>query len=289
MTSITMEEAVLSAVDSAASKKDTRTAVVGNDGLLYCSVCGQPLESWHTILGNDRLLPIMCRCKEQEYERREEEQRRELIETRRRACFSGERIRLLDCTFEKDKLYSPDITKLCKGYVERFAETLAPTERQGRGLLFFGAVGTGKTFFAAAIANAVIDKGHTALFTSFNTISNQLMQDYGGKREVMEELMRPALLILDDLGAERGTEYMQEVVFSVIDERITSGRPMLITSNISADELKQPQNLHEERIYDRVLSVCVPVQVKGRSIRSRSRQSWQTEETKALKEAGSEA
>ena len=66
------------------------------------------------------------------------------------------------------------------------------------------------------------------------------------------------LLIIDDLGVERNTEYAMEQMFFVIDSRYRSRRPMIITTNLKLDELKNPPDLAHARIYDRILERCAP-------------------------------
>lgn len=255
---------------------------VGDDGMLHCGVCHEPIESIVTILGHQRTMPCICKCREEELEARAKEEAAKLVEERRSRCFSGAFAKLKSCSFNNDSFYHPDIRELGIRYAERFKETLEEGERQGRGLLLLGQVGTGKTWLACAIANMVIDEGYTALFTSFNRIYNRLMESFEGKEEVMEELVKPDLLILDDLGVERGTEYMQEVVFSVLDKRINSLKPMIITTNLTKKELEETRVLSSQRIYDRVLSVCLPVPVKGLSIRKKEADRWHERELKEL-------
>ena len=93
---------------------------------------------------------------------------------------------------------------------------------------------------------------------------------FDGKQEFIDSLNKYTLLIIDDLGAERKTEYMVEHVFNIIDSRYRSGLPMIITTNLTADELKKPQAIEYSRIYDRVLERCHPVKVEGVSRRRES-------------------
>ena len=80
---------------------------------------------------------------------------------------------------------------------------------------------------------------------------------------------RYALLIIDDLGAERKSEYMQEIIFNIIDSRCRSGKPMIITTNLSGDEIKNPDNTGYARIYDRLLGCCFPQEISGPSRRKK--------------------
>ena len=92
-------------------------------------------------------------------------------------------------------------------------------------------------------------------------------------------LNKYSLLIIDDLGAERKSEFMQEQVFNIIDARYRSGKPMIITTNLTAEEMKKPSEIGQGRIYDRILERCHPVEVKGKSIRREHLKGdfWQTE------------
>ena len=80
------------------------------------------------------------------------------------------------------------------------------------------------------------------------------------------------MLILDDFGMERGTEYGLEQIYAVIDGRYRSGKPLIATTNLTLHELKNPQDTAHARIYDRLLEMCVPVQFKGESFRKRTAQ-----------------
>ena len=75
------------------------------------------------------------------------------------------------------------------------------------------------------------------------------------------------LLIFDDLGIERQSAYMQEMLFNIIDSRWRSGLPFIVTTNLSLDQIKQPDDLEYARIYDRILERCFPIKMVGISQR----------------------
>lgn len=136
------------------------------------------------------------------------------------------------------------------------------------GLLLWGDVGTGKTFIAACIANALIEKGVSVLMTNFSKILNSLSAMFDVDRnKFIESFNRYSLLIIDDLGIERNSEFALEQVFNVIDSRYRSKKPLIITTNLTLDELKHPKDLAHARIYDRVLERCVPLKVNRQNIR----------------------
>lgn len=87
------------------------------------------------------------------------------------------------------------------------------------------------------------------------------------KSRYLDSLRGCDLLILDDFGMERRTDYAQEQVFSIIDGRYLAQKPLIITTNLSLKEMKDPEDMTELRIFDRILEVCVPVCFDGPSLR----------------------
>ena len=75
------------------------------------------------------------------------------------------------------------------------------------------------------------------------------------------------LLIIDDLGTERNTGYTMEQMFSIVDSRYRSGKPLIVTTNLTLDELKHPPDLAHARIYDRILERCAPILFAGKNFR----------------------
>ena len=140
---------------------------------------------------------------------------------------------LRDYTFANDKGYNPEIQK-AHDYVAHWEEMKA----KSLGLLLWGDVGTGKSFFAGCIANALLEKGIPVLMTNFSRILNTLTGMYSDDRnQFIDSLNKYSRLIIDDLGIERGTEFSLEQVFNVIDSRYRSKKPMIVTTNLTLDEL----------------------------------------------------
>ena len=136
------------------------------------------------------------------------------------------------------------------------------------GLLLFGNVGTGKTYAAGCIANALIDRMISVLYVGMSNVVNRMQGNFGADRDsYIKQLMRPDLLILDDLGAERNTSYGKECVFDVVNRRLLSGKPMIITTNITLSAMQTATDLDDRRIYDRILEVCVPILFNGENFR----------------------
>ena len=108
--------------------------------------------------------------------------------------------------------------------------------------------------------------------TNFATILNDLAASFDGRNEYMSRLCSYPLLILDDFGMERGTEYGLEQVYSVIDSRYRSGKPLIATTNLTLEELQHPQDTPHARIYDRLTSMCAPVRFTGSNFRKETAQ-----------------
>ncbi len=235
------------------------------DGLLYCKKCGTPRQTTVTIEGKT-IHPIMlCECQSEE-RKREETERKRMQQLRKISAMKTGGLQdeaLWGYTFENDKGYNPEIKK-AHDYVEHWEEMKADSI----GLLLWGDVGTGKTFFAGCIANALLDRGIPVLMTNFARILNTLSGLYSGeKNRFIEDISKYSLLIIDDLGVERNSEFALEQVYSVIDGRYRSKLPMIVTTNMELSELKNPTDLAHSRIYDRVLEMCVPIRINNRNIR----------------------
>ena len=127
------------------------------------------------------------------------------------------------------------------------------------GLLLWGGVGTGKSFGAACVANALIEKSIPVCMVNLAAVLNTLTGFQGDRNEYIRDLMQYPLLILDDFGMERKTDFANEQIFSLIDERYRSGKPLIVTTNLTMTELKNPASLELYRCYDRISEMCVPV------------------------------
>lgn len=179
----------------------------------------------------------------------------------------GDASALASYRFEADNGTVPQLEQ-AKRYVAHWEEM----REQDLGLLFWGRPGNGKTFAAGCIANALLESealhAPTVRMTTFGTILNQLPGMTAQDKEWYLDGFRTCdLLILDDFGMERRTEYAQEQVFNIIDGRYVSRKPLIVTTNLSLNELKHPADMVQQRIFDRVLEMCVPVCFDGESLR----------------------
>ena len=236
-----------------------------SDHLIYCTKCHTPRQGRYTLQGRVFMTPIRCKCQQEIYD--QEEARRKLSERQaeiKRMKASGLQDKsLYDYTFEKDTGINPEM-HLAHKYVENWDDMKA----RSSGLLLWGDVGTGKSFFAGCIANALLEKGVPVLMTNFSRILNTLSgMHFEDRNQFIDSLNRYSLLIIDDLGIERNSEFALEQVFNVIDSRYRSKKPLIVTTNLTLEELNNPTNMAHSRIYDRILERCAPIRINNRNIR----------------------
>lgn len=210
-----------------------------------CTVCGEPKTKHirgHTV-------PVMCACERKEYEAAERRRRQAsfLMMLRGRwdedgMCISG---------FQRHTFASDESTGNAKDTMDvcrRYANHWEKMRENGTGMLLYGPVGTGKSFAAHSVANELITKGVTVCVTTLP----RLLDLIGQRRDVVGRLRYYDLLVIDDLGTERGTSYAEEQTYNIIDARYSSGLPLIVTTNLDQKTIKESQN----RVYDRITEMC---------------------------------
>ena len=250
------------------------------DGLLYCGKCNTPKQT-EVDLGGKIMKPYcMCQCETERYRNDEKARRIELnrqqIARNREIAFSDRDLQ--NCRFDADDGGNPQIIKIARNYVNNFRTF----REDGKGLLLYGGTGTGKSFAAACIANAMLDKGVRVMMTNFPRIINTLSGMYDGKQAYIDDLNSYTLLIIDDLAIERQTEYTAEIVQNVIDSRYRSRKPLIVTTNIGYNEIMHPADIKKQRLYSRLKEMCLMIEVKGKDRREQIMENNMTELTRLL-------
>lgn len=249
---------------NAAAHAETDTEYLGEDGLLHCKVCGGKRQTIITPPFENampRTVRCWCNCPTNQ-DRLKEQEKQIRMEQRKSVCFRGTE-ELARCTFDRDDgKGQPELVAAARKYAEDFPQHM----NDGMGLLFYGGVGTGKTFLAGCIANAVLARGYKVKMTNFSAVADE-MWHVEDKAAYVADLASYPLLILDDLGVERKSEYMQEMVYKIVNARYVAGAPVIVTTNMTPDELTRTAELGYRRTYDRLIERCLPINVTGKSRR----------------------
>ena len=240
----------------------TKEDYIGEEGLLHCGTCGEAKEAYipkNNIWGKDRR-SRNCRCEredqDKEMKQRLGEEHMQKVKEFRRNCFRYSNY--ADATFQNSKVVNKQ-SVFCQEYVKDWEQMKA----KNIGMLFWGDVGTGKTYLAACVANALIEQEVSVRMLNFSHILNS---GFETRNEVLEDICRCSLLIIDDFGSERETEYGLETMHSVLDARYSCGKPMIVTTNLPLQAIRNPADIMHKKIYDR-LENCVPIQFTGESRR----------------------
>lgn len=265
---MTNGKTVLESVIPAVSKSNGD--YYGKDGLLYCGKCHTPKEAFFAknfvLMGKNRH-PVDCRCRKMEREQQEvairQQTHSELVRRLKAGGFSD--TAMLDWNFENDDGRAPQMH-----YAHRYVEQWQTMRAENLGLLLWGGVGTGKSFLAGCIANALMEQEISVRMTNFASILNDLSNSFSGRNDMVDRLCSYPLLIIDDFGIERGTEYALEQVYNIIDARYRSKKPLIVTTNLTLTDLKNPQDVAHARIYDRLRSMCSPICFAGENLRQQA-------------------
>lgn len=262
------EKVLANIADSAGSLPDD---YIGSDGLLYCGQCNTRKEReiiWFD--GKPKKVPVMCKCRaEEERLKKEQMQKEEEMRSIQRAKISS----MMDDTFRTACFANYQIRngnerhlKVAKKYCIEFSKMY----ERNQGLLFWGMVGTGKSYTAACIANYLLEANTSVVMTSFVRILQE-MQGFDREREetFTNKLNSVKLLIIDDLGAERSTDYALEKVYGIIDNRYRAKKPLILTTNLTLQQMQEATDIRYARIYDRIFEMCYPMEFSGVSWRKR--------------------
>ena len=160
-----------------------------------------------------------------------------------------------------------NIFAACKGYAEKF-------RKNSPSLLFKGGTGLGKTHLSLAIAGAVIEKGFGVIYGSAQSFAVSLEKERFDRREDGEpgdthsQLLSCDLLILDDLGTEFPSAYVNAALYDIINSRMLAEKPTIISTNLSMKELEER---YSERFASRIAGYYGMLGFLGNDIRIEKR------------------
>lgn len=269
--SLTMiEQAIVSIGEAAAMQMRGNPDTYQQDGITYCSKCHTPLQAWvkgPTDASGDRrmvLMPVRCNCMVEAARLAEERARQADFERTMRDF--RRTIGMSDCkhTFDTDNRNRPNVSSLCRKYVAQWGKM----RDENLGILFYGAKGTGKSYYAECIVNALAERG---IMTGFTTTAELIrrMQGTDDKDDLIDAIRAFSLLVIDDLGAERETSFAAESMYNIVNTRYRAGRPTIITTNMDLTDMRNERDIGRGRIYDRVIEMCpIAIEMKGESQRT---------------------
>lgn len=153
-------------------------------------------------------------------------------------------------TYCADSEKQARILSFCRSYADDFAEVA----KTGRNILMLGLPGTGKTHLSIGIALEIMRDGRTSVFTTASRLLRSIKDTYSKRSEVTESqaiavFTNCDLLIVDEVGVQRGSEYEKDTLFDVINERYENLRPTIILSNLTTEEIRAYLG---DRVYDRL-------------------------------------
>lgn len=229
------------------------------DDILFCGKCNTPKSTKLDLppklskIFKNKIKPIKCKCREEKIKKDEKQEEINKAYNRIDILLAKG---IMDNSYLKydirqDDKKNEEITYFCNRYIKNWNEM----KNNGVGLLFFGNVGTGKTFHACCIANELLKRGEKICVTNFMRILNKYKNFEEDLNDTINMICNSTLLVLDDFGAERKTEFANEKIFEVIDFRCRKKLPTLITTNLTIKEL-QNGDLTSKRIFSRISKMC---------------------------------
>lgn len=134
------------------------------------------------------------------------------------------------------------------------------------GILLYGPVGNGKTHLLKSVIIRWASQAYPCRFATLTTLFDSLRANLDSTDGIMHEYFKPELLVLDDFGVDRGSEFEQSKLLTLLDKRIQAGKPVFLSSNLNIEQLCQKYDM---RVIDRLREMMVFKSVKGESYRKR--------------------
>lgn len=208
------------------------------DGVLHCGYCHKPKYILHELFGTVKAFPIDCDCM------KECQQRIAELRKRREQLIRAENCRhhalpyphMHKWDFTHDDGGSPSIIHYAKYYVKNFPEM----KEKGEGLFLMGVAGTGKTFTAAAIVNALCDQGYYCILVSLLEIVLELLSMNREKRlQYINEICSHDLIVFDGYGAEPSTYFSDMNILEIVDICYNRQVPIIVTTTLTQEDLQE--------------------------------------------------
>lgn len=238
------------------------------DGHAYCKICHERKDGEvRNLMDMKFIFKNNCKCDRERLEKQKQREKEQEIERLKKSCFIS--MSQWAYTFDNYKGEKNKSYIIAKNYVKEYEQM----KKENIGLLFCGTVGSGKTYLACCIANALIEEYMIRVkIRNFAQIINDLQKSGFDldKNEYIEALTNVSVLILDDLGIERDTSYAKEQVYNIVNSRYLKQKPTIFTTNLPYEKIQNSDDgVEYERIYSRIIEMCIPVKVMGEDFRKR--------------------
>lgn len=244
---------------------------------------------WYT---NTYDAPVPCKCdgmnahrkmvmeefqaaKEKEEQERQQRELEWAIEVNKRNCGMPNRFKRRTFDTIKETEGNAYALKVAKAYAKKFDYVRT---QDVNGLFISGPVGTGKTHIAASIANELLNAGIQVICMTSIDLLAKIRATYktetGNDDEVIQTFKTAELLIIDDLGKEKATEWSTQTIYAIINARYESELPTIITTNYGLNELYKrlspsgsSDKVTAHATVDRICETCVLIKTSGESWR----------------------
>ena len=206
------------------------------DGVIYCGYCHTPKQILHRWRGEMRAFPIHCRCKQECMARMQEEREKREKQTHALSCrqHALPYAYMHQWTFDRDDGTSPQATRNFREYAEHFAEM----RKDGTGMFLFGPKGSGKTYAAVQIVNALCDKGYRCLVTSFSEITKNLLSlNRENRQQYLDDICNHDLLVFDDFGGESPGNFFDINLLEIVKTCYRKYIPMIVITPMTQEAL----------------------------------------------------
>lgn len=238
------------------------------DGHAYCKTCHERKDGEvKSLMDMKFIFKNNCKCDRERFEKQKQREKEQEIERLKRSCFIS--MSQWAYTFDNYKGETDKSYIIAKNYVKEYEQM----KKENIGLLFCGTVGSGKTYLACCIANALIEEYMIRVkIRNFAQIINDLQKSGFDldKNDYIESLTNVSVLILDDLGIERDTSYAKEQVYNIVNSRYLKQKPTIFTTNLPYEKIQNSDDgVEYERIYSRIIEMCIPIKVMGEDFRKR--------------------
>ncbi len=234
-----------------------------------CKVCGEPIGIAVKMVFGTRIYPRACRCKREIHEKQQLEDKNKQKQIRLGQIIYNSMMNEKFGTWSLEnwdhQLGNENLYKIAEEYILKFSKM----KTDNKGMLIYGEPGNGKTYFSACIANGLLNKLIPVICVGAAVLTeriNKSKRNWGeeGIFTVLNSLENADLLIIDDLGTEEDNKWTRAMIYQIIEKRNAVNLPIIITTNISIDELKER---YDYRTYSRLTFMCSFIRNTGNDIR----------------------